>query len=365
MKRSFIFLFVLLAFSITDIRAQTLTKEAQNSFALYNNTQDTKQLEKARKQIDDIYKTTKDSLSNRTNLLRGLVYSALAQVDTNRSFSYKKDPILEAKFSLNQIKSSKFRSAHELEFAYIKNHLAKAYLTNANQALSYNNFAEALKSFTSADSLAPGNMSITHNLALLNEKSGNLSKAIEYYELLIITRNQPQYFMTLANLYENVGQHEKMLTILQSGINKYPSNNDLLYKALNSLAEKKDYKAIINLIKEPFKIDESNTDLNYLAGFSFEMMGEDKKASEYYQRVLSIDPDNFDGNYALGLFYLNSYLHKAEEMDLVNKAKHYLSKSNEIDPNEIKTLRSLSILYSYIGDKAQLQKVNNKINQLK
>jgi Tfp pilus assembly protein PilF len=43
----------------------------------------------------------------------------------------------------------------------------------------------------------------------------------------------------------------------------------------------------------------------------------------------------------------------------------HLSKANEIDPNQLKTLQSLAILYQYVGDEVQLQRVNNKINQLK
>ena len=46
-------------------------------------------------------------------------------------------------------------------------------------------------------------------------------------------------------------------------------------------------------------------------------------------------------------------------------AKFYLTKANEIDPYELKSLTSLSILYKNTGEITELQKINNRINQLK
>jgi hypothetical protein len=46
-------------------------------------------------------------------------------------------------------------------------------------------------------------------------------------------------------------------------------------------------------------------------------------------------------------------------------SKYYLTKANEIDPNELKVLSALSILYKNTGEKSELQKINNRINQLK
>jgi tetratricopeptide (TPR) repeat protein len=113
------------------------------------------------------------------------------------------------------------------------------------------------------------------------------------------------------------------------------------------------------------RLDENNINLNYLAGFSHEMTGDFTKAEEYYKVILTINPNNYEANFALGLLYLNLYLDDKEQTGMMYISKYYLTKANEIDPNELKVLNALSILYKNTGEKSELQKINNRINQLK
>jgi tetratricopeptide (TPR) repeat protein len=95
------------------------------------------------------------------------------------------------------------------------------------------------------------------------------------------------------------------------------------------------------------------------------MTGNNLKAEESYKAILNINPNNYEGNYALGLLYLNIYLKDMSQNNQLYVSKYYLSKANEIDPNELKSLTSLSILYKHTGDINELQKINKRINQLK
>ena len=122
---------------------------------------------------------------------------------------------------------------------------------------------------------------------------------------------------------------------------------------------------MIRLLPNALKIDEHNLAINYLAGFSYEMIGDFAKAEEYYEKVLNSDPNNFDANYALGLLYLNLYSKDQDKKQFMYTALRHLSKAYEIDQNQLKTLQSLAILYEYSGDLIELKRVNNKINQLK
>ena len=105
MKRAVLFIAAIVGTS--SLFAQTPTKEAMNSFALYTSKREFSELEKARKNIDEAYKTRKDSLTYRNNLIRALVYSSLAFADSTRKLKYQKDPINEAVLSLNRLKSPK------------------------------------------------------------------------------------------------------------------------------------------------------------------------------------------------------------------------------------------------------------------
>ncbi|HUH33474.1 MAG TPA: hypothetical protein VLZ28_05935, partial [Daejeonella sp.] len=148
-------------------KAQNLTKEATNAFAHFTKTQEIKQLEAARKNIDEAFKTGKDSLSLKNNLLRAMIYSALAVVDSNRNFNYEKDPLQVASYSLNLLNNKKFNAEFEAEIEFIKNQLSRGYLFEANNAVTYSDFEEAVFAFAKVDSLSPGDLNITHNLAVL------------------------------------------------------------------------------------------------------------------------------------------------------------------------------------------------------
>ena len=366
MKSTFSILFLAASLFLPLIsRAQNPTKEAMNAFAQFTKSQDTKQLELARKSIDDVFSNTKDSLSQKNNLIKAMVYSALSVVDSNRNLPYTRDPLLEASTSFSRLKNEKFLSGHEPEIEFIKNQLARGYLYEANNALASSDFEEAANGFHKVDSLRPGDLHISHNLAIIYEKLGYPGKAISYYKKLIEQRPEPAYYFNLSELYSLKRNEQLALEILQKGRSLFPTYKDLVYKEINYFSEKQDYNAVIDLLPNAVKLEPQNIALNYLAGFSYEMTGDIEKAAEHYEKVLNADPNNYDGNYALGLLNLNSYVKNQDKKQYMYTALHHLSKANEIDPNQLKTLESLAILYQYSGDEIQLQRVNNKINQLK
>ena len=366
MKNAFIILCATLSLTFTyAAKAQSPAKEAMNAFAHFTKNQDVKQLETARKHVDEAYKTAKDSTSQKNNLIRALVYSALAVVDSSRNFSYKKDPLDEASYALKQLDDAKFYNEHEPEIEFIKDQLAKAYLFEATSALNYSNFEDAANAFAKVDTLAPEDMHISHNLAVLNERLGYPRKAIMYYKRLIEKEPAPAYYFNLSELYNLTGNDDLALKSLEQGRKHFPEYKDLVFKELNYYADKQDYENVIRLLPLSLKLDEYSIPLNYLAGFSYDITGNISKAEEHYEKVLNIDPNNYEGNYALGLLYLNSYVKNQGKKQLIYTALNYLSKANEIDPYQLKTLQSLAILYQYSGDEIRLQRVNNKINQLK
>lgn len=86
-----------------DVFGQSNLKEGNNQYALYSNSGDVKQLDAARKHADDAYKTKRDSVSFRNNLLRALVYGTLSVVDSNRTRKYTEDPLITAELALARL----------------------------------------------------------------------------------------------------------------------------------------------------------------------------------------------------------------------------------------------------------------------
>ncbi|WP_081675049.1 tetratricopeptide repeat protein [Daejeonella oryzae] len=360
-----IVVFLFLSILTSNVEAQSLIKEAMNSFARFNRSHDIKDLELSRKKIDEAYKTPKDSLSFKNNLTKGLIYSTLAHLDSNRKYEYTQDPAIQALDCLNKLNDNKLSSDFKEEISYIKSRLSKSYLYQSKKHLSYYDYSGAVTAFKKIDSLTGKNNSINHNIALLHQRIGNTTQAIEYYKDLIKDSPNADYFLMLSYLYELSGEDQLALNIMQKGRLKFPDNKDMIFYELNYFAEKKLFDKVSELIPKALKLDEYNTDINYLAGFSFEVLGNSARAEEFYEKVLNIKPNNYDANYALGLLYLTSYAMDSNKIDLLFKAKQFLLTAMEIDPNQLKTLQSLAVLYNYTADENQLRKINNKINQLK
>jgi tetratricopeptide (TPR) repeat protein len=366
MKGIFIFLYSAMLLFIAPLRAQTvITKDAMNSFVKYTASKDINDLVAARKLIDDAYKTKSDSNTFKNNLIRSLVYSTLARADSNLRLKYTIDPVDIALHSLNNVKSSKLAPDASDEIEYINSQLKHTYLYRANTSFRERRFSEALKYFTILDTLDQNSYPITHNLAMLNQELGNYERSIFYYKKLILQKPKPEYSLVLANLYESLGDENGAVNTLKTGSDMFPDNRDLVFKLINLLGNRNDYVEIAKFTERALKLDKYNINLNYLAGFAMEMTGNYLKAEEYFKAVLNINPNNYEGNYALGLLYLNLYLKDKNKSSMMHISKYYLSKSNEIDPNELKSLTSLTILYKHTGDKDELKKINNRINQLK
>ncbi len=367
MNKLFILLICgLFILSLAPARAQTLlTKEAMNNFAQYMKTNDLKKLELARAKIDEAYKSKSDSIAFRNNLIRGLVYSTFAYIDSNLKFTYKKDPLEEVILSMNKVYGSKNERQNRDKINYIESQLKQIYLFRANSALKSGKLTEALKYFKILEPLDRSNISIIHNLSLISQELGQYPQAISYYEKLITFRSRPEYYLVVANLYELLNDDFSVVRVLKAGANRFINNRDILFKLINTLQNRNDYSEISNYIAPAIALDQENINLIYLAGFSHEMLGNIIKAEQYYKLILEINPNNYDANYSLGLLYLNLYLRDKKQDKIKYVAKSYLLKANEISPNELKLLNSLAIFLKNSGEISELQKINNRINQLK
>lgn len=345
---------------------QSNLKEGNNHFARYTSTGDIKHLIESRKFADLAFKERRDTINYNNNLLRALVYSSLAYADSNRTQKYSVDPIDEGLFRLKSLRDENlnYENAPKIKYAY--NKLAGAYLIRANRELKNNKFGEALKSFEMVDKLSDGEINVKHNLAVLNEKTNNNNSAIRYYEDFIRNKNtaKPEYILTLAHLHVNGGNLNAAKNTLLAGIDYFPSNKDILFDLINLYASTGNYDAIIPLLPDAISKDPNNLNLNYLAGFSHEAIGNKSEAERYYKKAIEINPIDYSSNYGLGLLYLRDFVSNPEDLETQYKAQEYLLKANEIDPNAINALKSLSVLFAKAGNFEQLDRVNNQLNQI-
>ncbi|SFC09981.1 hypothetical protein SAMN05421747_104147 [Parapedobacter composti] len=349
------------------VAAQSNLKEGNNNFALYMKSKDFKHLEAARKFADAAFKTKRDSVNFRNNLLRGLVYSTLAMVDSNRTQKYSADPIDVASAALKRLTNNRQAGyEHETEIDYIKKSLANAYLIKANRAVGKGNFEEARSQYHKVDSLSGGAIDVKHNLAVLSAKTGGADDAIKRYEAFINQRetSSPVYILELAKLYREKKDRRAVLNTLLKGRQQFPENKEILFELISTHVANEAYAAIVPLVDEAIAHEPENVNLNYIAGYANEMEGNHAAAKKYYEKVIRLDANNFDANFELGLLYLKEFIANPDDSEKQNKAQEYLLRANQIRPSEVNALKSLAVLYDQSGNIIQLERVNNILNQL-
>ena len=355
-----------LVLGTTPAIAQSNLKEGNNNFALYTKSQDFKHLEAARKFADAAYQTKRDSVNFRNILLRGLVYSTLAFVDSNRTQAYSRDPADIGLASLRRLSNKSARSEHEAEINYIKRSLANAYLIKANRAVTAANFEEAYLNFHKVDSISGAAIDVKHNLAVLSAKIGGNEDAIKRYQSFTSQQktSSPAYILQLAELYRQQGDNRSRLNTLLMGREQFPKDKEILFTLLNTYLANEAYAAIVPLADEAIAHEPENVNLNYIAGYANEMEGNNAAAKTFYEKVINLDANNFEGNLELGLMYLREYIADPENVEKQDNAQDYLLRANQIKPSEVRALKSLAVLYDQSGDIIQKERVNSILNQL-
>lgn len=358
---------ILLFFCSTSLMAQSNIREGNNSFARYSSSKEMKHLLDARKFSDAAYQTRRDSASFRTNLLRALVYSTLSVVDSNRSQKYPSDPIDMASASFRIIQDGQYDAEIMHQLNYIQTNIINAYLFQAGKAVKENKNEEAFKLFSKIDSIAGGKLTdVSHNLAVLGAKIGEDKSAAGRLERLLADKElaRPVYVLELADVYDRSNDKAALLKTLLSGRKQFPKNKEILFRLINVYVGDESYSSILPLIEEALSFDAENLAMLYIAGFAHEKSGNRELAIQYYERLVQLNPRHFEGNLELGLIYLKSFKTDPTMSAMRRHAEEYLLIANQIQPSNINALKSLAILYTQSGDKAQLEKVNSMLHQL-
>ena len=351
----------------STVVAQSNFKESSNSFARYTITGDIKQLESAKKFIDEAYKTKRDSTSRKNTLLRAMVYSSLAYADSNRTIKTDRDPIDITKQALSKLKN---KDSYELEMNYINQNLIAAHIFRANKLLNKETLApedykKAYDDYLVVEKLGANSDELLVNLASLS-RLGNLNnEAIEYYSKLIkIGDGNVNNYLTLAELYHKVGNKQNQLQTLLEARAKLKNDKKILFALVDFYTNEKSFNAIAPLAEEVSNADPSNVEIHYLLGYSLENTGSIEQAKSYYQKALAIDDMHYNANLALGLIHLNEFLSNKSDLEAQYSAQNYLLKANGIQPYAINTLKGLSLFYEAAEDDDQLDRVKVLLNQL-
>ncbi len=150
-------------------------------------------------------------------------------------------------------------------------------------------------------------------------------------------------FAKLADVYMNLGEKEKAVTVLEKGFSEFPQSQSILIGLINYYLESgENADRLFVLIDEAKKNEPDNVSLYYVEGNIYKELGNYEKAVECYYRCAEVNPEYDFGFYGAGTLYYDRALALSEQasqelddnkyMELVKEFEQSLL--NAIDPFE-------------------------------
>lgn len=206
-------------------------------------------------------------------------------------------------------------------------------------------------------------------------------RAIKYFDAYLSSGDKSRrevVYSCMADACKSIGNKELELVVLEAAIEEYPTNFELLARAINRYLDKKDSEKLQYYLTLAFNVDPYHESLLTIQGKLYEDNNEFKKALDVYNTLKSIKGNSMTitqhialNNYNLGVLNRN----QATLQDNENDARNYATKAQEYfvaaasnlesvvsnDPNSIKYLQALAISYDQIGREADFNNTNNRL----
>ncbi|MBZ4672827.1 MAG: Tetratricopeptide 2 repeat-containing protein [Deferribacteraceae bacterium] len=152
-------------------------------------------------------------------------------------------------------------------------------------------------------------------------------KAVNYLDKVEDTGKDIEFFRLKAAIYENNGDIEKAIAIVNEGLNKNPESEELLFTYAILKEKKKDYDEVVKTLKKLIEINpKSPTYLNFL-GYLYADMGINlDEAYDLIKSALKYEPNN--------AAYLDSMAWVLYKMKKYEEAYDYQRRALKISPEE-------------------------------
>jgi tetratricopeptide (TPR) repeat protein len=365
-KITFTILTVFLATSLTWGQTEVL-KSVVNNLALYKQKKDLKYLGNAKKSIDSVIKAAPDSTDLGRNVFRAEVNSVILYVDSLNKLGSPAVLFVQTVALVDKLSLQRKIFRYEEEINYAKQCLANVYIRKAYGVLGKADYVNALKLFQNAQNYAPGYKPITGYIAYCDYKLGHLNSAAQLYSQLIESNTaSAEYVETASNIYKTLGDTTMALSIVEKGRKLLPLDKSILLDEANIFTNKRDYQSLYPLLPSLLDTYTNNADVEFVAANCYDHLNQYDKAIAYYLKAIDINSSAYEPIFNLGVLLLKKSeinLRGADDQDLL-QAGSWLEKANEISPNDVKCLKALEMVYTKTGNQDQINKINNKLNQL-
>ena len=254
--------------------------------------------------------------------------------------------------------------------------LADAYLGMAYAYYNLQDYQDAISNFESSLAcsrlIGKTDTMVIYYVGLIARVAGDNHKALEYFgKALDLGYDQNgDLYAAQAEVLQALGDTATSVQLLVEGLAKYPTNQSIIIRLINTfLQQGDDLKKILPYIEQAQQNDPDNSSLYYAQGVVYEQLEDFDNAVSAYKKSLKKDKNNFYSNYALGAFYFNKavqiqnvaamepddmkYVKMIEEVDAYfDLSLPYIERAYELNNSEIAVLEALKSLYFRLREKS-------------
>jgi len=358
-----IFLFTAsLAFGQTEV-----LKSVVNNLAFYKQKKDVKYLASAKKSVDSLITTHKDSADVEKNVYKAVVYSSIAYIDSLNKLKQPANFFEQTCKHVDKLSTNRKIYKYQAEMDYSKRCLANVYLRQGFAYMRMSDYNNAIMVFQKAKKYAPDFKEINAYIAYSNNKLGNLVDASKYYtDLLKTDSTKAEYIEAASNTYKAIGDTAKALQVLQRGRRHLPADKFLLLDVANIYNNKRDYRSLEPLLPQLLDENANNEQIAFIAANCYDHLNEFDKAESLYLRAIELNSSIYEPVYNLGILYFKQGIlkHGDDSTKNITRAGQWLEKANEISPNDVKCLQLLQLVYTKTGNHDQIDRINSKLKLL-
>ncbi len=209
------------------------------------------------------------------------------------------------------------------------------------------------------------------NAAICAENAGNTEGAISVYKDWLALTPDPAAYRNLGAAYKKMEKIDEAKKIVDEGLAKYPKDANLLVEKINFFLENTQYTDALAYVNNLLEVEPNNDGALFIKGLAYEKMGNEDSVIHYYTRAAEINPKNVKPLNNLGALYVakaNALVEpmnklgtsaadtkkydelKKQRREYYMKAKPYLDKAHEIEPDDAQINRVLKQIELYTAE---------------
>ncbi|MBA3066274.1 tetratricopeptide repeat protein [bacterium] len=219
-------------------------------------------------------------------------------------------------------------------------------------------YADAEKFFLDALAKEPDNFSAIAALAGIYEKQKEWEKLKDVLlKIHIVKDDYPEVEMYLGLAYLNLNDKEKAEEYFKRAVNINPENAPVYYSLALIYMDAKDYTKALDSLDTCEKYGGENTEIDFLKGVCFDLLGNKSIAHEAFEKALVKDPENHRA--------LNYLSYSWAEMEInLPKARSYIDRALKLAPQNSAYLDTSGWVYYKSGSYASAAKLLKKASAL-